>query len=143
MNEFTGSHYVTVHLLEGLVGKDNVKLQHIGAPEVRLKQLRDGVVRAATVMEPFISLGLKQGAHIVALSFYRGVEVLSPDLTADQREAYFVALDEAVDLINADFGRYAHHLSSITDGGLQPEELARGNGTALDGATFGAGRPVR
>ena len=42
-------------------------------------------------MEPFISLGLKQGAHIIAASFYRGGEVISPDLTAEQRKAYYEA----------------------------------------------------
>ncbi len=128
INEFTGSHYVTVHTLEGAIGADAVKLVHIGAPETRLQQMREGVVRAVTLMEPWISLGLKQGAHIVALSFYRGAEVVSPDLSDEHREAFFVAIDQAVDLINADFGQYAHYISDITNGQLEPAELARGFG---------------
>ncbi|WP_424813190.1 ABC transporter substrate-binding protein [Roseococcus sp. YIM B11640] len=128
INEFTGSHFVTVQTIEGAIGKDAVKLEHIGAPETRLRKLRDGEVRAAAVMEPWISLGLKQGAHIVALSFYRGAEVVSPHLNEAQREAFFRALDQAVDLINADFGTYAHHLTKATDGALTPGELAANYG---------------
>jgi NitT/TauT family transport system substrate-binding protein len=123
INDFTGSHYTTVGLLEGAVGRDNVVLKHVGAPEVRLDALRHGDVRAATVMEPYISLALKQGAHIVALTFYRGAEVVAPDLKAEHREAYFGAIDKAVDLINGNFRKYAHHVTAGTKGALKPEEL--------------------
>jgi hypothetical protein len=51
----------------------NIVTQHIGAPPVRMEILRKGTpVRAVTLMEPFISLALKEGAHILALTFYRG-----------------------------------------------------------------------
>jgi NitT/TauT family transport system substrate-binding protein len=123
VNEFTGSHYTTVGLLEGAVGADNVRITHIGAPEVRLDILRRGDVRAVTVMEPYITLALKQGAHLVALTFYRGAEVISPALNAAQREAYLGVLDQAADLINADFARYAHYITAGTKGALRPEEL--------------------
>jgi NitT/TauT family transport system substrate-binding protein len=76
-------------------------------------------------MEPFISLGLKEGAHIVAASFYRGGEVIAADLTAEQRKAYYDAVNEAVDLINADFYKYAHHVTAHAKGALQPHELLR------------------
>jgi NitT/TauT family transport system substrate-binding protein len=39
-------------------------------------------------MEPFISLALKDGGHIVALTFYRGAEVIHPKFTNEQRQAY-------------------------------------------------------
>jgi hypothetical protein len=39
---------------------------------MRYAALKAGVARAIAVMEPFISLGLKEGAHIIAASFYRG-----------------------------------------------------------------------
>ena len=76
-------------------------------------------------MEPFISLGLKEGAHIIAASFYRGGEVISPDLTAEQRKAYYDAENEAVDLINGDFYKYAHHVTAQAKGALKPTELLR------------------
>lgn len=124
INDFTGSHYTTVALLEGAIPKDQVNVTHIGAPEVRLQALKDGRVRAATVMEPFISLALKQGAHIIALTFYRGAEIVSPDLQPLDVERYFKVLDNAVDLINADFKKYAHHITAIAkDDDIAPEEL--------------------
>lgn len=125
INDFTGSHYTTLQLLEGAVGRQHVKTVHIGEPSHRYEQVKAGDIRAATVMEPFISLALKEGAHIVALTFYRGAEVIHPRFTGEQREAYFSALNEAVQRINADFGKYAHHIAKITKGRLQPDELGK------------------
>src|SRR5205814_10168934 len=71
-----------------------------------------GTARAIAVMEPFISLGLKEGAHIIAASFYRGGEVIAPDLTPEQRKTYYDAENQAVDLINADFYKYAQDRKS-------------------------------
>ena len=125
VNELTGSHYTTLQMLEGAVGRPNVKIEHIGAPQKRLEALRDRTHRAVTVMEPFISLGLKLGAHIIAAEFYRGGEVIAPSLTPEQRQAFYAAENQAVDLINTDFDRYAHHIVAAAGGALKPEELLR------------------
>ena len=87
--------------------------------------LKNGTYRAVTVMEPFISLGLKDGAHIIAASFYRGGEVISRDLSEEQRRDYYDAENMAVDLINADFYKYAHHVAAATKGALKPNELLK------------------
>src|SRR6266404_1141612 len=79
VQELTGSHYTTLQMLESAVGADHVKIEHGGLPQMRWAALQNRTARAVTVMEPFISLGLKEGAHIVAASFYRGGEVISPD----------------------------------------------------------------
>lgn len=76
-----------------------------------------------TVMEPFISLALKQGAHIIALTFYRGAEVVSPDLRPLDLESYFKVLGQAVDPINADFARYAHYIVAIAKDEVGADEL--------------------
>jgi NitT/TauT family transport system substrate-binding protein len=123
INEFTGSHYTTIGLLEGAIPKDEIVTTHIGAPEVRLRAMKEGRVRAVTVMEPFISLALKQGAHLIALTFYRGAEIVSPDLQPLDLDNYFRVLDQAVDLINADFKRYAHYIVAIAKDDISPDEL--------------------
>ncbi len=123
--ELTGSHYTTIQMLESAVGPEHVKIQNGGLPQMRYEALKAGSARAIAVMEPFISLGLKEGAHIIAASFYRGGEVISPDLTPAQRKAYYDAENEAVDLINADFYKYAHHVTAHAKGALQPTELLR------------------
>jgi NitT/TauT family transport system substrate-binding protein len=123
--ELTGSHYTTIQMLESAVGPEHVKIQNGGLPQMRYAALKAGTARAIAVMEPFISLGLKEGAHIIAASFYRGGEVISPDLTPAQRKAYYDAENEAVDLINSDFYKYAHHVTAHAKGALQPTELLR------------------
>jgi NitT/TauT family transport system substrate-binding protein len=125
VQEFTGSHYTTLQMLESAVGREHVRIDKGGLPPQRWEGLRKGVHRVATVMEPFISLGIKEGAHIIATSFYRGGEVVAPELTPEQRKAYYEAENEAVDLINADFYKYAHHVAAHAKGALKPHELLR------------------
>lgn len=125
VQELTGSHYTTIQMLESAVGAEHVKLHNGGLPYTRWAGLKNGTYRAATVMEPFISLGLKEGAHIIASAFYRGGEVVAPDLTPEQRKAYYDAENEAVDLINKDFYKYAHHVAASAKGALEPHELLK------------------
>jgi NitT/TauT family transport system substrate-binding protein len=125
VQELTGSHYTTIQMLESAVGAEHVNIQRGGLPQARYAALKSGAARAIAVMEPFISLGLKDGAHIIAASFYRGGEVIAPDLSPEQRKAYYDAENEAVDLINADFYKYAHHVTAHAKGALAPHELLR------------------
>jgi NitT/TauT family transport system substrate-binding protein len=125
VQELTGSHYTTLQMLESAVGREHVKIQQGGLPQKRWEGLKDGSYRAVTVMEPFISLGIKEGAHIIAASFYRGGEVVAAELTPEQRKAYYDAENQAVDLINADFYKYAHHVAAHAKGALEPNELLR------------------
>lgn len=125
VQELTGSHYTTIQMLESAVGTEHVRIEHGGLPQTRWAALKSGSARAITVMEPFISLGLKTGAHIVAAAFYRGGEVIAADLTPEQRKAYYEAENKAVDLINADFYKYAHYVTAHTKGELAPHELLR------------------
>ena len=125
VQELTGSHYTTLQMLESAVGAEHVKIEHGGLPQKRWEGLKNRNYRAVTVMEPFISLALKEGAHIIAASFYRGGEVISADLTPEQRKAYYDAENKAVDLINGDFYKYAHHVTAHAKGALQPRELLR------------------
>src|SRR5881296_3448788 len=123
VQELTGSHYTTIQMLESAVGSEHIHIQPGGLPQKRWGGLKNGTYRAVSVMEPFISLGLKEGAHIIAASFYRGGEVVAAELTPEQRKAYYDAENEAVDLINADFYRYAHHVTAHAKGALKPTEL--------------------
>jgi NitT/TauT family transport system substrate-binding protein len=125
VQELTGSHYTVLQMLESALGPEHVNIQNGGLPQMRWAALKDGSARAIAVMEPFISLGLKEGAHIIASSFYRGGEVIAPDLTPEQRKAYYDAENKAVDMINADFYKYAHHVAAHAKGALKPNELLK------------------
>ena len=125
VQELTGSHYTVLQMLESAVGPEHLVIAKGGLPYTRWAALRDRTHRAVAVMEPFISLGLKEGAHIIAASFYRGGEVIAADLTEAQRIAYYGAVNRAVDLINGDFYKYAHHVAAAAKGALAPHELLR------------------
>jgi NitT/TauT family transport system substrate-binding protein len=125
VQELTGSHYTTLQMLESAIGTIRVSIAKGGLPQKRYEGLKNGTYRVVTVMEPFISLALKDGAHIIAASFYRGGEVISPDLSEEQRRNYYDAENKAVDLINADFYKYAHHIAAHTNGALKPNELLK------------------
>src|SRR6266545_2214845 len=125
VQELTGSHYTTLQMLESAVGREHVRIQNGSLPYKRWEGLKNGAYRAVAVMEPFISLGLKEGAHIIAASFYRGGEVVAAELTPQERKAYYDAENEAVDMINADFYKYAHHVTAHAKGALKPHELLR------------------
>jgi NitT/TauT family transport system substrate-binding protein len=125
VQELTGSHYTTIQMLESAVGAEHVKIQNGGLPLTRWQGLKNGSYRVVTVMEPFISLGLKEDAHIIASAFYRGGEVVAPNLNPEQRKAYYDAENEAVDLINKDFYKYAHLVAASAKGALAPNELLK------------------
>jgi NitT/TauT family transport system substrate-binding protein len=125
VQEHTGSHYASVQMLESAVGAEHVKFAEGGLPPMRWAGLKEGRFRVVAVMEPFVSLGVKEGAHIVAAAFYRGGEVVAADLTPEQRKAYYDAVNAAVDLINDDFYKHAHHVAAATKGALAPHELQR------------------
>lgn len=125
VQELTGSHYCTLQMLESAVGLEHVTIERGGLPHARWTALKKASIRVATLMEPFISLGFKEGAHIIAACFYRGGEVISSDLTPELRKVYYDAENLAVDRINADFYKYAHYVAAHADGALQPHELLR------------------
>ena len=125
VQEYTGSHFTALQMLESACGREHVNIARGGLPQARYAALKNGTSRAVTVMEPFISLGLKEGAHIIAASFYRGGEVIAPNLTDEERKAYYDAENKAVDLINADFYKYAHHICAHAKGALEPRELLK------------------
>ena len=124
INDRTGSHYTTLQSLEGVLPRSEIVVEHVGIPERRYEALKTGTSRAVAVMEPFISLGLKDGAHLVDVTFYRGAEVVAPSLSSGQREAYLGAINVAADLLSANFGKYKHYVTEQTKGRLAPQELS-------------------
>ena len=94
-------------------------------PQTRYAALKAQPIAPSPSPEPFISLGLKEGAHIIAASFYRGGEVIAPNLDDAHRKTYYDAENAAVDLINAEFYAYAHHICAQAKGALEPRELLK------------------
>lgn len=125
INAFTASHYTVLQLLSGSLPREHLKVVHVGGPGERYQALKTGRLRAVALMEPDLSLALKEGAHLIAMTFYRGAEVIASELPDDVIDAYFDVLNDAVDAINADFDRHRHHIVSSLDGRLASRDLGR------------------
>lgn len=117
----TGSHYMTLKLLEGFLRRGEIEPVHVGGPALRLRALLDRQVEAATLMEPFLSCALAQGHRLIVQSFYNGLVAVPEDYDPALLRRIYAELDRAVDLINADVGNYAGMLLADL-----PDELRAG-----------------
>ena len=106
VQEHTGSHYMAIHLLEGFAAKDEIRTVHVGGPEARLRALLDGRVKAAVLMEPFLSYAEKDG-YLISLAYYNGLVVVPEDADRARLARLQSIVNQAVDLINADVHKYA------------------------------------
>jgi NitT/TauT family transport system substrate-binding protein len=107
---YFGTHYVALHLLQGFVPRDMVKL--CSAPSrsyFRLKALLAGEVEATTLTEPHVSLAEKLGCRVICSSFFHGTEVASERVDAETYAAFNRAVREAVKRINANKSAYMHY----------------------------------
>lgn len=100
-----GSHYVTLELLEGFLKRDEIKVVNQNHVE-GFEAVRRGEVAAITLMEPWITLGVKQGFTVIAETPHNGTEVGAPDVDPAAYAAYSKAQTRAVDRINADKAGY-------------------------------------
>ncbi|MEQ3554322.1 nitrate ABC transporter substrate-binding protein [Pseudonocardia nematodicida] len=125
INEYTGSHYTALHLLEGTVPRQRIVLTHGGPPAERLESLLSGGCRATMLMEPFLSAALAHGAHLLGTYSYRGSQVLAPHLTPERQERYRDVVNRAVDLINADRARWTPLIAAEAGDRLDPADLRK------------------
>jgi NitT/TauT family transport system substrate-binding protein len=77
-----GSHYVALSLLEGYLGRDEIRLGRVGGPKQRLQFLEDGKITVA----------VKRGHKIICEAFYEGAEVGVPSLDPEG----YASVDRAV-----------------------------------------------
>lgn len=124
INESTGQHFTTIKLLEGALSREQIVLAHGGGPGDLLDHLHKRTFGAVALMEPFLSLAIKQGAHVLGSFFYRGAQAFATDVSVEHQRAYIAAVDEAVDRINADPARYRSQITVAAGGALAPEELS-------------------
>ncbi|HWG05849.1 MAG TPA: hypothetical protein VG271_12620, partial [Beijerinckiaceae bacterium] len=107
---FSGTHYLTLQMLEGFVPRDRIKLGRVpNGSNYRFKMLMDGTVNATTLTEPYISLAEKKGCRVVISAFHHGTEVASDRVDAETYAAFNRAVCEAVRRINANKSAYMHY----------------------------------
>lgn len=105
-----GSHYASIAMLQGFLGKEEIRPVHVGPTEQRYESLERGDVDAATLMEPWITLAEKNGFKKIIETHYLGVENIAADLDPATLQTILRALRGAVARINADPKRHVHHM---------------------------------
>jgi NitT/TauT family transport system substrate-binding protein len=107
---YFGTHYIALHMLEGFVPRDMIKL--CSAPNgsrYRLDSLLKGEIEATTLTEPHVTLAEKKGCRIVCSALFHGTEVASDRIDVETYAAFNRAVREAVRRINADKRAYLHY----------------------------------
>jgi NitT/TauT family transport system substrate-binding protein len=107
---YAGTHYLALHMLEGFLPRDRIKV--CDAPtgsRNRLNLIMKGKLAATTLTEPYVSLAEKHGCRIVCSAFYHGTEVASDRVDAETYAAFNRAVCEAVRRINADKRKYLRY----------------------------------
>ena len=107
---YAGTHYLALHLLEGFLTRDRIKLA--AAPNgarYRLQRLLAGEYAATTLNEPYLTLAEKKGCRPICGGFFYGTEVASNRVDAETYAAFNRAVKEAVRRINANKRAYLHY----------------------------------
>jgi NitT/TauT family transport system substrate-binding protein len=133
-----GSHYVALQLLEGFLPREEIKVVHVDGGQ-RFLALRDGIVDAVAVMEPWIAVAEKLGYKIIAEAHYVGLEIGSPQLDAETFESINRAVRKAVKVLQADPYPYVKYLIDDVDPSivkLEPEDFARSRLRYADPAIY-------
>lgn len=122
-----GSHYVALQLLEGFLPREEIKVVHVDNGN-RFLALRDGLVDAIAVMEPWITVAEKLGYKTIAEAHYVGLEIGSPDLDVETFDAINRAVRKAVDVLKQDPYPYVKYLIADVDPSivaLDPHDFSR------------------
>jgi NitT/TauT family transport system substrate-binding protein len=120
---YFGTHYIALHMLEGFVPRDMIKLCRApNGSRYRLAALMNGEVEATTLTEPHVTLAEKKGCRIVCSALFHGTEVASDRVDAETYAAFNRAVREAVRRINADKRAYLHYF--IDYHGAKDPEIA-------------------
>ena len=72
---FFGTHYLTLHMLEGFLTRDEIKLcQAPRGSRHRLESVMKGEIESTPLTEPYLTLAEKKGCRIVVSASLHGTE---------------------------------------------------------------------
>jgi len=107
---YFGTHYLILHMLDGFMPRDNIKLvQAPNGSKFRFDALMAGEYDATCLTEPYASLAEKEGCRMVTTSYLHGTEVASDRVDTETYTKFNRAVKEAVRRINADRSSYMHY----------------------------------
>jgi NitT/TauT family transport system substrate-binding protein len=117
----TGQHYNAWQILEGPLKREEINLVPMDSPYDLLVAARGGELAAVVLMEPLISLALNEGAHLVAVNFFRGAAIVGDDVPREDVKRFVQGINEAVDIINADRDAYRRYITGRYP--IEPQDL--------------------
>jgi len=138
---YFGTHYLTLHLLEGFMPRDRIRLcQAPNGSRYRYQAMMKGEIEATTLTEPYLTLAEKNGCRIICSAFYHGTEVASDKVDTQTYAAFNRAVREAVRRINADKSKYlcyfidCHKDKDPEIGTLKPSDIRASRIVVVDPA---------
>ncbi len=107
---YFGTHYLALHLLEGFLPRNAIKLCNLpNNLAARYQAVMSGAVEATTLCEPYVSLAEKNGCRVICSAFFHGTEVASSKVDGETYAAFNRAVGKAVRRINADKRLYLRY----------------------------------
>ena len=147
---YFGTHYLALHLLEGFLTRDQIKVCSVPhGSDYRFKLMMSGDVEATTLTEPYITLAEKKGCRALCSGIFHGTEVGSEKVDAETYAAFNRAVREAVRRINADKRAYMHYFIDYHKDEnpelamLKPEDIPEGRLVVCDPAPIPADEAQR
>ncbi len=123
VSPFNGSHFTMLKMMEGFVKRDEIKWKNEGTHRERLEALRAGKVKAASLMEPWISVAEKQGCRVLIESHSTRSEAAGDELDGPTLAKMFRAEARAAEAIERNPGKYAHYLLDEAGGLIDLRDL--------------------
>ena len=100
VSPFNGSHFTMLKMMEGFVKREEIKTMNAGTHKERLDALRAGTVKAASLMEPWISVAEKQGCRVLIESHSTRSEAAGDELDGPTLAKMFRAEARAAEAID-------------------------------------------
>jgi NitT/TauT family transport system substrate-binding protein len=123
VSPFNGSHFTMLKMMEGFIGRDEIKWVNVGTHRERLDALRDGKVKAASLQEPWISVAEKQGCRVLIESRSTRSEAAGEQLDGPTLAKMFRAEARAAEAIQKHPEKYAHYIAEEAGGLIDVKEL--------------------
>jgi NitT/TauT family transport system substrate-binding protein len=142
---YAGTHYLALHMLEGFLPRDQIKICRApSGSRNRFNLMMKGEIEATTLTEPYITLAEKKGCRTICSALFHGTEVASDKVDAETYAAFNRAVREAVRRINANKRAYLHYFIDYHKakdpeiGTLKVEDLREGRLVVCDPAPIPA-----
>jgi NitT/TauT family transport system substrate-binding protein len=123
VSPFNGSHFTTLKLLDGFLEREHIKTMFAGTMKERLDALSKNEIKAASLMEPWISVAEKHGMRVIMESRSTRSEAASDELDGPTLAKMFRAEARAADAIGKHPERYVHYLIEEAGGLLEFKDV--------------------